>query len=55
MAGVTAERELACQGPAVALVEGRDRTGGRVHTVCDFCSDPVEAGPEFVHAAEAET
>jgi monoamine oxidase len=55
MAGVTAARELVRQGITVAVVEGRDRIGGRVHTVRDFCSDPVEGGAEFVHTADAET
>jgi monoamine oxidase len=55
MAGLTAARELASQGLSVTVVEARDRTGGRVYTVRDFCDFPVEAGAEFVHAADAET
>ena len=55
VAGLTAARELVRQGLSVTVVEARDRTGGRVHTLRDFCSHPVEAGAEFVHTAEAET
>jgi len=55
VAGVTAARELARRGLSVAVVEARDRTGGRVHTVRDFCGHPVEGGAEFVHTADAET
>jgi monoamine oxidase len=55
VAGLTAARELARQGISVTVVEARDRTGGRVHTVRDFCDHPVEGGAEFVHTADAET
>ncbi len=55
VAGLTAARELARQGISVTVVEARDRTGGRVHTVRDFCDHPVEGGAEFVHTANAET
>ncbi len=55
MAGVTAARELARTGFSVAVVEGRDRIGGRVYSVRDFCSEPVEAGAEFVHGVGAAT
>ncbi len=55
VAGVTAARELARRGLSVTVVEARHRTGGRVHTVRDFCGHPVEGGAEFVHTAGAET
>ena len=55
VAGLTAARELARRGLSVAVVEARDRTGGRVHTVRDFSGHPVEGGAEFVHTADAET
>jgi monoamine oxidase len=55
MAGVSAARELARAGVAVLVVEGRDRVGGRIHSVRDFCPLPVEAGAEFVHGVNAET
>jgi monoamine oxidase len=55
VAGITAARELERRGLSVTVVEARDRTGGRVHTVRDFCDHPVEGGAEFVHTADAET
>jgi monoamine oxidase len=54
VAGVTAARALARDGFAVAVLEGRERIGGRVYSVRDFCSDPVEGGAEFVHTGDAE-
>jgi monoamine oxidase len=55
MAGMTAARELARAGLSVVVVEGRDRIGGRVHSVRDFCAEPVEGGAEFVHGTGAAT
>lgn len=55
MAGVAAARALARAGLSVAVVEGRERIGGRIHTVRDFCDAPVEAGAEFIHGVGAET
>ncbi len=55
MAGVTAARELARAGLSVLIVEGRDRIGGRIFTVRDFCAKPVEGGAEFIHGVDAET
>ena len=55
MAGVTAARELARAGVSVTIVEGRDRIGGRVFSVRDFCAEPVEGGAEFVHGVGAAT
>lgn len=55
MAGVTAARELARCGLSVSLVEARDRVGGRVHSLRDFCAEPVEAGAEFIHGVGAST
>ena len=54
MAGVTAARQLARHGLAVVVVEARDRTGGRMYSVRDFCGAPVEGGAEFVHTGDAE-
>jgi len=54
MAGVTAARALTQHGCAVAVVEARQRTGGRVHSVRDFCGEPIEGGAEFVHTGDAE-
>jgi monoamine oxidase len=54
MAGLTAARALAQHGLTVAVVEGRDRLGGRVYSVRDFCAAPIEGGAEFVHTGDAE-
>ena len=55
MAGVTAARELARSGHSVTVVEGGDRIGGRVRSIRDFCTNPVEAGSEFVHGKNGAT
>jgi monoamine oxidase len=55
MAGVAAARELERAGLSVAVVEGRDRVGGRIYSIRDFCAEPVEAGAEFVHGTGAAT
>ncbi len=55
VAGLTAARELARAGASVCVVEARHRRGGRVHTIRDFCSEPVEGGAEFIHGVGAAT
>ena len=55
MAGVTAGRALARAGLSVSVLEARDRVGGRIHSVRDFCDEPVEAGAEFIHGVGAAT
>jgi len=55
MAGVTTARELGRAGLSVSVVEARERIGGRIYTIRDFCGAPVEAGAEFVHGVGAET
>jgi len=48
--GLMAGRELVRAGKTVLILEARDRTGGRIHTLRDArFSAPVEAGAEFVH------
>lgn len=49
-AGLMAANELCKAGKKVAIIEARDRIGGRVHTVenPDF-SLPAELGAEFIH------
>src|SRR5690349_1143116 len=50
VSGLAAARELRLRGLSVLVVEGRDRIGGRVHTVRpEGWPLPVEAGAEFVH------
>jgi monoamine oxidase len=49
-AGLMAAWELVQTGKKVAIIEARDRIGGRIHTVYDQnFSLPIEAGAEFVH------
>lgn len=48
--GLMAARELGKAGKTVLLLEARDRTGGRIHTldIGEF-SMPVDSGAEFIH------
>ena len=55
MAGVAAARALSQGELRLTLLEGRDRIGGRVHTLRDLGSLPVEAGAEFIHGNGAAT
>ena len=49
-AGLYAATLLGRQGKKVTMLEARDRTGGRIHTLRDPAFQlPVEAGAEFVH------
>jgi monoamine oxidase len=54
MAGTAAASELHRAGLSVIVVEGRDRIGGRLHSLRDLCELPVEAGAEFIHGVGAE-
>jgi monoamine oxidase len=49
-AGLIAAWELVQTGKSVAVIEARDRVGGRTHTINDPAFDlPVEMAAEFVH------
>jgi monoamine oxidase len=48
IAGLSAARLLAQAGQRVAIVEARDRVGGRIHTR-HVSGIPIELGAEFVH------
>lgn len=52
-AGLAAARTLADAGRQVAILEARDRIGGRVWTDHSFASVPVECGAEFIHGERA--
>ena len=54
VAGLAAARDLVSAGANVCVLEARNRIGGRVHTVRDFCDHPIEAGAEFIHGKDAE-
>ncbi len=56
VAGATAARELADSGFSVVVVEGRDRAGGRLHTIeTDNWPVPVELGASWVYDASRNT
>jgi monoamine oxidase len=55
VSGLAAARTLAEAGRRVALIEARERVGGRIHTVQAIQGDlPVELGAEFIHGLPAE-
>jgi monoamine oxidase len=54
-AGLAAAAALASSGAKVAVLEGRDRLGGRIATVRRPADVPWEAGAEFVHGEAPET
>jgi monoamine oxidase len=53
-AGLAAARTLAQRGLRVAILEARDRIGGRIYTLPTDGGPPVELGAEFVHGQPAE-
>lgn len=48
-AGLAAARTLLAQGRTVAVLEARDRIGGRVWTEPDVAGHPVDHGASFIH------
>jgi monoamine oxidase len=58
VAGLAAGRVLAAAGQRVAIVEARDRIGGRIFTRRVAAARgilPIELGAEFIHGLPAET
>jgi monoamine oxidase len=54
-AGMTAALQLAQHGMKVAILEAKDRPGGRVLTLHDpVCNAPIELGAEFIHGFPAQ-
>jgi monoamine oxidase len=47
--GLIAARELLRKRKLVIILEARDRTGGRIHTMRDEWNNVLESGAEFVH------
>lgn len=55
VAGLAAMRVLEERGIRTAVLEARDRVGGRISTVRDWrLPHPVEVGAEFVHGSAPE-
>lgn len=55
-AGLAAARELSGAGRRIAVVEARDRIGGRIFTLHQpDLALPIELGAEFIHGEVAET
>jgi monoamine oxidase len=55
VAGLAAARALTRAGVPVAILEARQRIGGRIHTLADALSPvPIELGAEFVHGRPPE-
>lgn len=49
-AGLMAARELGSSGEKIAIIEARDRLGGRINTIKpDGFTVPLETGAEFIH------
>jgi len=53
--GLMASSELVKRKYSVVIVEARDRIGGRIHTLSNHFSRPVDAGAEFVHGDQPIT
>src|SRR5438046_1340185 len=54
-AGLAAAQRLIASGASVAVLEARDRIGGRIWTVhTDSVTVPIELGAEFVHGDAPE-
>jgi len=54
-AGLTAARRLTDHGFSVAILEARDRLGGRISTAQQLDTTiPLELGAEFIHGMPAE-
>src|ERR1700691_2834515 len=51
-AGVAAGRRLVAAALDVAIIEARDRLGGRAHTVATALGRPADVGCEWLHSAE---
>jgi monoamine oxidase len=49
--GLCAAQQLSAVGFSIAIIEARDRVGGRIHTLHDpLFPLPVELGAEFIHS-----
>ena len=55
ISGLTLGRELLRKGHAVTIIEGRDRIGGRIHTLDKKFSRIADTGAEFIHGLQPIT
>jgi monoamine oxidase len=55
MAGLAAARDLARAGLEVAVIEARDRVGGRIHTIHEPAPHGLELGAQMIHGSRAPT
>lgn len=53
--GLMAACSLMEKGHTVTVLEARDRTGGRIHTLDSMFSIPVQTGAEFIHGKQPVT
>src|SRR6266496_665574 len=54
VAGLSAASELAQSGMSVIVLEARDRTGGRIHSIPGPQHYAIELGAEFIHGQPPE-
>src|SRR5258708_1058436 len=55
VAGLSAAKDLSGAGMQVTILEVRDRSGGRIHTVRSGAGNvPIELGAEFIHGERNE-
>jgi monoamine oxidase len=55
ISGLVLARELSKKGKQVILLEARERTGGRIHTIENEFPIPAETGAEFIHGRLSNT
>ena len=55
IAGLTAARDLVRAGLDIVIVEARNRTGGRVHTLHEPAEHGLEIGAQMIHGSRAST
>src|SRR5688572_30185886 len=55
VSGLIAAQKLSAAGLSIALIEARDRIGGRIHSIADpLFPLPVELGAEFIHSRDGD-
>jgi len=55
ISGLTAARRLLELGNRITILEADNRIGGRIFTIQEKFSQPVELGAEFIHGKQEET